>query len=73
MTLTIELSTAEEALLREKAARFGMQPVEYLHQLINSEEPKVTTGARIRAVLGNRTPGTGTSTWSEVEAPCDPN
>jgi len=71
MTLTIELNEDEATRLQTKAAKEGLDAVGYLHRLINDLDASPSLGDRIRAVLGDRPVGTGTSNWSEVEAACD--
>jgi len=71
MTLIIELNEDEAIRLQSRAAKEGVDAVGYLHRLIGDLDVAPSLRDRIRAVLGDRPVGTGTSNWSEVEAACD--
>jgi hypothetical protein len=75
MTLTLKL-TKEEAQLREKAKRAGLDPEGYLKSLISAPDSNTPTLAdTLKDYIGvvNGTPGPGDGrAWSEIEAACDP-
>ena len=73
MTLTLDLTKEEEDRLISRASKAGLSPAEYIRSLIDGNAIPCSTGDRIRAALGDRPAGSGTSTWSEVEAACDPH
>jgi len=77
MTLTIELTTEQEARLLEKARAIGLEPAAYLIRTIEASEPKpgllpgetLLDAARragaVGAVIG--TPRADGRQWSEIE------
>ena len=83
MTFTITLDPDAEAVIERRAKRRGITVGEYVEHLAKAsackrrrttvkKHAKKTFGERWIEVFGDRPAGTGTSNWSEVEAPCDP-
>lgn len=76
MTITIELTSEEETLLRQRASRAGVTPEEYLRRSIAPRGRKAalkrSLADRMAEILGEPDLGRGgTSNWSEIEAACD--
>ncbi|MEO7716059.1 MAG: hypothetical protein ABIY70_07645 [Capsulimonas sp.] len=76
MTYTVELDSDIGDLISARANQRGLSVSEYLKLLaeedVRQSDKNPSFGEQWIAVFGDRSAGTGTGKWSEVEAACDP-